>query len=79
MAERLSRGFSNWSYRGEAVRYLQGVMLHKAGGRITVDGHYGPVTAARVEDLQRQFGREVDGLVGPVTWQIIDFLALRDV
>ncbi len=78
---RLARGFDNWTDRGDAVRYLQGVILHKAGGRITVDGYYGPLTEGRVMDVQRwwnhhsEYKLEVDGLVGPNTWNIIDWLA----
>lgn len=74
--ERLSRGYDNWTSRGDAVRYMQGVILHKAGGGITVDGDYGPVTAGRMEDMQKWFNLEVDGLVGPQTWGLIDALSV---
>lgn len=76
VTERRNRGFDNWTDRGEAVRYLQGVILNKAGGRISVDGHYGPITEGRVLDMQRFFAKEEDGLVGPDSWSIVDFLAV---
>ena len=61
--------------KGDAVRYLQGVILLKAGGRIAVDGDFGPQTQARVLDLQRFFKLTVDGVVGPQTWEVVDHLA----
>jgi hypothetical protein len=62
--------------KGDAVSYLQGVIFHKAGGNITIDGSYGPKTKARVEDMQGFFGLTVDGWVGPQTWGTVDFLAV---
>lgn len=61
--------------RGDAVKYFQGVIFNKAGGGIVVDGNFGPQTDKRVKDLQAFFVKKTDGVVGPVTWQIIDFLA----
>ena len=63
--------------KGQAVQYLQGVILNKAGGDITVDGVFGPQTDRRVRDLQRMFGLTVDGVVGPQTWRVVDFLAVN--
>lgn len=60
---------------GDIVRYLQGVIYHKAGGGIGIDGDFGPQTERRVKDLQRFFGLTVDGWVGKQTWGVIDFLA----
>lgn len=71
---------------GDAVAYLQGVIYHKAGGKIAVDGQFGPQTEGRVKDLQRFFQIAVDGVVGydggngsnpgkNATWPIVDFLA----
>lgn len=61
--------------QGDVVKYLQGVILHKAGGNISVDGNYGDSTQRRVMDLQRFFGLTVDGWVGSETWKVIDTLA----
>jgi peptidoglycan hydrolase-like protein with peptidoglycan-binding domain len=33
-----------------------------------IDGIFGPVTKAAVEEFQAQVGITVDGIVGPVTW-----------
>jgi hypothetical protein len=61
--------------KGDAVRYLQGVIFYRAGGNIKIDGDYGPFTQARVADMQRWFGVTVDSVVGPVTWKIVDDLS----
>ncbi len=63
--------------RGDVVAYLQGVIKHKAGGAISVDGDFGSKTENRVKDVQRFFKLTVDGVVGSKTWDVIDFLARR--
>jgi len=73
--ERVGRGFDDWTSRGDAVKYLQGVILHKAGGNIKVDGDYGPLTEGRVLDLQKWFKLYPDGLVGSQSWGLIDALS----
>lgn len=60
---------------GDAVRYLQGVILNKAGGGVVVDGSFGPQTNRRVRDFQAFFKTTVDGIVGPKTWAIVDRVA----
>lgn len=62
---------------GDAVRYLQGVILNKAGGGVVVDGGFGSQTDRRVRDLQAFFKLPVDGVVGPKTWPLIDMLASK--
>lgn len=62
---------------GDMVKYLQGVILRKSGGNITVDGSFGPQTVKRVKDVQTFFKLQADGVVGPQTWSIIDYLALH--
>jgi len=47
---------------GQAVRYVQ----YRVGA--TVDGVYGPATAAAVERFQAQQHLTIDGLVGSQTW-----------
>ena len=72
---RLAVSDNRWTWSGDLVRYLQGVILLKAGGNITVDGWFGAQTDLRVKDLQGWFGYTVDGLVGPSTWKLIDALS----
>jgi len=52
--------------RGSAVRDLQS-KLRQLGYNISVDGIYGPQTAAAVRDFQRKYGLAVDGIAGPQT------------
>jgi len=42
------------------------------GYDLTVDGHYGPETQAKVEECQRQNGLTVDGVIGPETWGFLN-------
>jgi peptidoglycan hydrolase-like protein with peptidoglycan-binding domain len=41
---------------------------------IVIDGTFGPNTEAAVREFQRQHQLIPDGIVGPVTWKIIDLL-----
>lgn len=62
--------------QGDVVLYLQGVIRCKAGGRIAVHGYYDNETIERVKDLQRFFGKTVDGWCGPdEMWPLIDWLS----
>lgn len=57
--------------RGAEVARLQ-TWLQTAGYvGITVDGVYGPTTAAIVAEFQQDQGLEVDGRVGPQTWSTL--------
>lgn len=51
--------------RGFFVELLQ----RKLG--LTQDGIFGPVTEAKVRDLQGQAGLLADGIVGPATWKVM--------
>jgi len=48
---------------GRHVRFLQRMI-----GGVTVDGEFGPETAARVRAYQKMRGIAADGIVGPRTW-----------
>lgn len=59
---------------GPAVKDLQRIIRDKAGGGVSVDGVFGPQTKSRVIDLQRLFGLIQDGVVGPKTWAVLEYL-----
>ncbi|MCL2751557.1 MAG: peptidoglycan-binding protein [Firmicutes bacterium] len=59
--------------RGESVRTLQTMLnksrvLHPSVPLVSVDGIFGPLTAAAVRAFQRSAGLAADGIVGPITW-----------
>jgi hypothetical protein len=66
-------------WHGDLVRYVQLVIANDAGGRITVDGEFGPQTEGRVKDLQFLIDLPPTGVVDwNGTWQIVDHLAGYD-
>lgn len=61
---------------GEPVRVIQSYLsyLSRIYGEIpavAADGQFGPLTEASVIAFQRLFGITADGIVGPVTWNLI--------
>jgi peptidoglycan hydrolase-like protein with peptidoglycan-binding domain len=57
---------------GEAVRAVQYLLRNKHGyNEVNVDGIFGPITDAAVEDFQGDEGLGVDGIVGPQTWSAL--------
>lgn len=52
---------------GEDARTVQYLLMHH-GFRVTVDGTFGPVTAAMVHEFQASKGLTQDGIVGDHTW-----------
>lgn len=54
--------------RGELVERVQGELADQLEIDLAVDGFFGDRTEAAVLTFQRERGLEVDGLVGPATW-----------
>jgi Putative peptidoglycan binding domain len=52
---------------GEDVRTVQGLLCAR-GHTVTIDGAFGPATAAAVREVQDTDGLTADGTVGPATW-----------
>lgn len=52
---------------GENVRTVQ-YLLNATGATLTVDGDFGPLTAAAVQAFQTSLGLTADGQVGDATW-----------
>lgn len=52
---------------GAAVREWQTVITYVLGDGTTVDGVFGPRTAAATREVQAMFGLVADGIVGPAT------------
>jgi peptidoglycan hydrolase-like protein with peptidoglycan-binding domain len=60
--------------RGDAVRGVQEEFVYRSGDPAhdpDVDGIFGPETEGSVRGFQQALGIEVDGIVGPVTWQAL--------
>jgi Putative peptidoglycan binding domain len=55
----------------DAVREIQRILnaWYPSLPKLVVDGHFGPMTEARVRYMQQRAGIPVDGIAGPLTWQ----------
>jgi peptidoglycan hydrolase-like protein with peptidoglycan-binding domain len=53
---------------GPTVKWAQYLLVRRTLSYTDVDGRFGPVTEAGVEQFQRDSGLAVDGVVGPATW-----------
>jgi len=60
---------------GEHVEKLQSILnanfTELKKDHLKVDGDFGKLTNERVENVQAFFGLKVDGVVGPITWNIL--------
>lgn len=63
----LPRNVLSIGARGDAVRDLQRALNRLLDKNLAVDGIFGPLTQAAVEDLQERLGLTVDGVVGSET------------
>ena len=66
--------------RGDDVTDLQHLLIRAAASHsfippVTADGVFGPATEAAVRAVQQNQGLEVNGIVGPITWDRIVKLA----
>ena len=59
---------------GLPVRRLQSRMSAVGFDTGGVDGRFSPKTEAAVKDLQQRSKLDVDGIVGPKTWAVVDAL-----
>lgn len=57
------------------VYAVQAIIKLKAGQSTQVDGAFGSATDTGVKNVQKFFGLTVDGIVGPKTWAILNYLA----
>ena len=53
---------------GATVRWLQYLLVRRTLSDDQIDGSFGPVTKAAVEQFQKEDHLTVDGIVGPATW-----------
>ena len=60
--------------KGLPVRRLQNRMKLAGFAISEVNGRFGPKTEAAVKTLQKQAGLDVDAIVGPKTWAVVDAL-----
>ena len=60
--------------KGLPVRRLQKRMSLAGFDTGGVDGRFGANTERAVRELQQQFGLDVDGIVGPDTWGVVNSL-----
>lgn len=60
--------------QGPAVEYLQRVLRERASASVETGGYFGPRTETAVRNVQKFFGIERTGVVGPHTWNIIRLL-----
>lgn len=66
-------------WHGDLVTYVQRVISDHAGGRIAIDGDFGPQTLGRVKDVQHIADLATTGVVDwQGTWQFVDHLAGYD-
>lgn len=61
--------------KGPAVLELQRKLNTGFGQGLVLDGDFGPATENAVKNAQRWGKLEVDGIAGPKTWALVDYIA----
>ncbi len=56
---------------GPTVKWLQYLLVRRTLSDNEIDGIFGPVTKAAVEQFQKSENLAVDGIVGPATWSAL--------
>ncbi len=70
----------NWGGGLACSGYNNGVPQRMSTNYIAADGAFGPITKAKVKDIQRAIGCDtVDGIVGRETWSTLCFYAASKV
>jgi peptidoglycan hydrolase-like protein with peptidoglycan-binding domain len=67
-AEYVYPGEATWGSGSDVVKKLQ-TALNKGGAGLTVDGVFGPLTAAALKNFQSSNGLVADADAGPLTWR----------
>lgn len=62
-------------HKGEAVKIWQNALNKYSGQRLAVDGDFGNATYLATFNFQRFFSMKADGIVGPKTWGMMDYIA----
>ena len=57
---------------GETVKTLQTMLNKVDNAGLVVDGDFGNATLTAVKNFQRANGLDVDGIVGPATWKVLE-------
>jgi peptidoglycan hydrolase-like protein with peptidoglycan-binding domain len=65
--------------RGHDVSWVQAVLVSLGFDSGGADGIFGPNTARAVAEFQSASGLDADSVVGPVTWQALEYRAARPV
>lgn len=65
-------------HTGFVVSYLQQVLVISCGQDVEISGTFEGRTVDAVKNVQAFFGLTVDGIVGPATWPVIDWICGAD-
>jgi peptidoglycan hydrolase-like protein with peptidoglycan-binding domain len=57
--------------KGNYVKGLQSTLNRAINAKLQEDGQFGPATEIAVRNFQKFFKLQVDGIVGPKTWQAL--------